>query len=468
MSDVTLSEAVLAFSSSFKSVDLRIVAAKPETQWINVITSMFLCSESQKEVEFKQQQVRNKLPKNTEGFCILLVHYSFDSLPNLFRRFERGEIVAYRTSIKFREFDPSALRVEQFLPSYLKEMEEWRLVGSEARGQEEDRKTLWPVVDGQNGAARLLGFKDIYELIRETLRIGDFAAGRPRDFVVGIPIPARINNVSLVRSSLKIKTKKVFGLEGLQLNLSNQRVNARTRQYEPIWRKTGLVKNCRHPPANNVGYVTNSIQLTNLRPHDFIDVELIHRAIPTLSIDSHRLRVPLENAVEPFAKALNAFCSLEVFEERLLNPEQCIEGRAKPNTIFENAVSWLLSLVGFSVLPLGRYFEKIKIPATGYELGSVDIIAYRENECLLLIDCDTSMPDDRKIRSMMAVKEHFKFLQDEHGQPNIVCMIFSPKDCTGIPVDNIAVRIVDRHRIRWIFEEVMKGNTEDARSSLIY
>lgn len=42
MSDVTLSEALSALSPAFKSVDLRIVAAKPQNEWSNVITSIFL------------------------------------------------------------------------------------------------------------------------------------------------------------------------------------------------------------------------------------------------------------------------------------------------------------------------------------------------------------------------------------------------------------------------------------------
>ena len=468
MSDVTVPEVVEAFSSSFKSVDLRIVAVKPEDQWINVITSMFLCTESQEEIKSEQQQTRDELPRNTEKFRVLLVCYRFEELPYLFEQLKKGKVTVYGIPIKFRDFDPHALRVDWYLPSYLKEMEEWRLVGSEVKGREEDRRNLWPILDSQNGNARLLGFKDIYELISETLRIRDFDRGRPRDLVIGIPIPARIVDASIISSLVKIKTKKVFSLEDLQLNLSIKRENPRIRQYERIWRKTEHVKKCKRAPAGEFCYVTNSIHPTNLRPDDRIEVELIHRKVPTLGMDVTHLMVPLENAVEPFAKALSSFCALEIFRERLLNPERCVEGKTKPNTIFENAVAWLLSLVEFSVLPLGRRFEKLKIPETGYQVGSVDMLAYRENECLLFVDCDTSRPDDRKIRSMMAVKEHFRFLQDEYRPLCIVSVIFSPRDCTGIPVDRQAVKIVDRHQIKRIFKEAIKGNLEEARSPLVY
>ena len=213
--------------------------------------------------------------------------------------------------------------------------------------------------------------------------------------------------------------------------------------------------------------MTNPIKLGNSKPHDRIEVELIHRRIPTLRMDEASLMVPLENAAEPFGKALSAFCSMDVFKERLLNPERFVEGRTKPNIIFENAIAWLLSLVGFSVLHLGRNFETLRIPETGYQVGSIDIVAYRENERLLLVDCDTSIPDEKKIRSMKTVKDHFRYIQDEHKQPDIMWAIFSPKDCTGI-LAHPDVKIIGRYQIERTFEEAMRGNTEQARSSLLW
>ena len=465
MADVTVAEALQAFSPAFKSIDLRIVAVKLEEEWRNVIASMFLSSKSQKEIKSEQQQLRGKLPK-TDKFSILLDCYPFDSISDLFKQIEKGEIETNGNLIKFHPFDPSKSRIDTYLPSYLKEMKEWKLIGSQVDGRIDD--DIWHVMDDQNGPSRLAGYKNVYELIKETLRIRDFDRGRPRALVIGIPMPARIADISLDGESVKIKIKKAFSLNDLQLNMSFERVNPRTDYFEPFWRKTQHVKKCRYPLKRGFCYVTNSIKLANSKPHDRIDVELIHKRVPTLSMDETSLRVPLENAVEPFAKALSAFCSLDVFKERLLKPEQFVEGRKKPNTIFENAVAWLLSLIGFSVLQLGRPFEILKIPETGYQVGSVDIIAYRENEHLLLVDCDTSIPDEKKIRSMMTIKDHFRYIQDEHKQPNIICAIFSPKDCIGISVDHQDVRIMGRYQIERIFEEAMRGNTEQAQSCLLY
>ena len=463
MSGVIVYDVLEAFSPSLRSVDLRVVAVKPEKHWTNVITSMFLSCKSQEEIESEQQQVRDKLPKNTSNFCILLGCFRFQMLPRVFERFKSGEILIRRMRIKFKEIDPYELSVDRYLPNYLREMKEWKLVGSHA--DQEKSSTMWEIVDRQNGQARLLGYTDIYQLISEALKIGDFYRGRPRGLVIGIPMPARIADVSLDGSSVKIKTKKVLSLKDLQLNLSLERVNPGNKRYEPIGRRIELVKKSKRPPTHEIGYVTNSIQLTNLRPDDRIEVELLHKKAPTLDMDRTHLYVPLENPVEPFARALNAFCSMEIFRERLLNPEKF----KKTAMEFENAIVWLLSLIGFSILPLGRRFEHLKIPETGYEVGSVDIVAYRENECLLLVDCDTAIPDDKKIRSMKAVKDHFGFIQDEYRRLNIVSVIFSPKDCTGIPVQQLEkVKIIDRYKIKMIFKQAMEGNSDEARYSLVH
>jgi hypothetical protein len=468
MSSLTVSDVLEAFSPSLRSADLRVVAVKPEKHWINVITSMFLSCKSREEIESEQKQVRGKLLKDTSNFRILLGCFPFQMLPSVFEGFKSGEILIRRMRTKFKEIDPYELGVNPYHPNYLREIEEWKLVGSQAQQKIDD--ILWNIIERQNGQARLHGYTDIYQLISETLRIGDFHRGRNRGLVIGIPMPARIADVSLDGSSVKIKTKKDCSLKDLQLNLSLERVNPRNGRYEPVegGRKIELVKKSKRLPTHEICHVTNSIQLTDLRPNDMIEVKLLHKKAPTLDMGGTRLYVPLENPVEPFARVLNAFCSMEIFRELLLNPERA-KGKTRPNTIFENAVSWLLSLIGFSILPLGRTpFEHLRIPETGYKVGSVDIVAYRENECLLLIDCDTSMPDEKKIRYLKAVKDHFRFIQDEYKRLNIVSVIFTPRDCTGIPSDLQDVKIIDRHKIKMMFEQAMEGNSDQARSSLRY
>jgi len=464
MSNVIVSEVLEAFSPAFKSVDLRIVAVKQHAQWVNVIASVFMSSKSLEEIKSEQIRIREKLPK-TDRFNIFLACYPSGQASVLLEQLEE-EVKTHEATIRTSIHGPLRLKVDSFLPSYLKDAKDWKLIGSQADSRKDD--SLWHILESQNGSARLIGYENIYELIRETLRIKDFDRGRPRGLVIGIPMPARIIEMSIDGSALKIKTKKVFCLDNLQLNISAERVYPRTSYFETFRRKIHPIKKCKKPSKHEFCYVTNSVQLDDLRPHDRIEVELIHKQVPTLSMDKSHLMVPLGKPFEPFAKVLNAFCSLDLFKERLLTPERFVEGRTKPNTVFENAVAWLLSIIGFSVVQLGRRFENLKIPETGYQVGSIDMIAYKENEYLLLVDCDTSIPDEKKIRSMKTVKDYFKIIQDKKGEPRLLSVIFSPKDCTGIQRDPLNIRIIDSSQIKRIFEEAMMGNTQEAQYSVLH
>lgn len=331
--------------------------------------------------------------------------------------------------------------------------------------------SIWTIVDRENGRARLLGYKDIYELIGDVLHLRNFSRGNTLSTVIGIPIPAQIAEMSLAGSFLKVKIKKAPSLGYLQLNAMLERQNPRTAYYERIFRKPKLVRESKESPEHEFSYVEDSIQLSNMRSDDRIEVELINRKLPAFSMDSSSLIVPLQNVVEPFARLLSGFCSLDLFKQHLLNPELS----KKSARVFENAVAWLLSLMGYSVVLLGEY-ENLDISDTKYRVGSVDLIAQREGENLLLIDCDTSMPDERKIRSMIGMVNHFKHVFGERRQSSIAPVLFSPKDCTGISdvapdaifSQNVRVRIADRHVIESIFVETLKGNSKRARSILVY
>lgn len=433
--------------------------------WMNAITSLFPSNKTLKEIEQEQQMIRSKLSKeiNQEVFNIFLAAFPFEKLYNLSQQIMEGEVTVNDVLIRFRKFDPFTLRVDHFLPDYLKDIEEWRLFGGEGKASADDRKHIWSIIDSQEGAAKLLGYAEIYDLINEILGIRKFNRGEERDFVLGVPIYARIVDTDLKGSSVEITTKKHINLDNLQLNLSLDRLKPRAYQSETVQRITKLVEKCKRPLIEDFCCVTSTIQITDMQPHDRIEVTLINRDFPTLEVDRTFMMVPLKNTVEPFAKTLLRFCSLEKIGQHLLNPEQCAEKqKMTPDKIFERAVSWLLSLAGFSVISLGKQYEKL-IEPTKYEIGSVDIIAYRENEYLLLVDCDTKIPDEKKIGSLLNMKGYFSFIQDKHKEPRINPVIFSPRYCKELMGKYKEITIVDQSRIKWLLENVMLGKVEEIR-----
>jgi len=147
-----------------------------------------------------------------------------------------------------------------------------------------------------------------------------------------------------------------------------------------------------------------------------------------------------------------------------------------PQQIFENAVTWLLSLAGFETVHLGGQIKKLNgknesfdklFAKSGYHIGSADIIAYEENERILLIDCDIGTVDPKKVQKLAELKKHFREKLKCYEKLPIVPILFSPKDFRKTS-PSLDVMIADQTVIKRIFEAVLKGNREQTRSLLYY
>ena len=210
---------------------------------------------------------------------------------------------------------------------------------------------------------------------------------------------------------------------------------------------------------------SEDFEINELLPFDSLIVELIHRD-SGLTLDRTYKKVPLKNVAEPFLKTLDAFCSLDEFKKMFFQQEK--SGK-KPQDAFEDAVAWLLALSGFDVirLKLGKKsFDKL-IVGEGYEIGCADILAYEENERILLIDCDTGPVDEMKVQKLAETKKYFRETFKEYRHLHIVPILFSPRDFRKSSL-SIDVMIADQSVIKRIFEAVAQGNREKARSILHY
>ena len=154
----------------------------------------------------------------------------------------------------------------------------------------------------------------------------------------------------------------------------------------------------------------------------------------------------------------------------LLEPTKCGDD---PSEIFENAVAWLLSMAGFSTIRLGikvktakgicQQTDRLKLE-NEYQVGAADIIAYNNIETLYLIDCDLKGNDNKKIQDLIELQKHFQSVFGEYKQLRIVPVLCSPKDLNEIIREGLV--LFGNYRINQMFEDVMRGHAEQARSTL--
>jgi len=453
-----------------RSIDVRTIAVRSprEEEWENVVTNLAVSEKTVDEVRGLQEKLP-EIKNNLMAFFLSALPFDY----TVFEGFCQGDIgqtrltvmgtsVAYGSRhIKTGIFDPLKLKVissRRRLGGVLKQTLTATNSNTEPR-----REELWGVVQKQTILAKQLGYENAEDLIKDILRIENVR--HDIDFELTISDLAKINSVTFNKSTFAVEISGISGLRNLQLNIVQSRAK-NGGSYYPIWRKnlpigeTGklLVEKC---------YVAEEdIQPPDLLPFDYLSLELIYRSAG-LTLDAFWGKVPLQNVVEPLFKALDAFCPIDKFKEMLLNPK---DFENAPEKIFENAVSWLLSLVGFHTIYLDanskatktsfdvlRKFDKC-------EIGSADILAYEDNERLLLVDCDIGGLDEQKIQKLIGAREHIENLSNCQ-ELKIIPVLFSPKTL-GETAKNKPVAIADRVVIESMLEELSKGDRKSARSKI--
>lgn len=405
-----------AFRPFLKSIDIRTFAVRSisDGEWENLITSIIVSEKTFDEVK----SIHDKLPKiRNNQIALFLGAFPFDY--SVFEGFCQGEIghgmvliargggVGFgRLRIRTKQFDPLKLKVtstRRRIEGSLK-----NVLTATNSNSDPEREGLWAVAQNQALLAKQLGYTSTEDLIRDTLRLKD--ASHNKVFELIISDIAQINGIIFNKSTFDVEISKISGLRNLQLNVIQSRTD-NYGSYYPIWRGRIPIDERVEPSKEQICVMKESIQPPDLLPFDHLTLELIHRD-SALTLDETWKRAPLQNVVEPFFRVLDAFCPFAEFKEMLLEPEKC--GGKEPEKRFENAVAWLLSLAGFYAVYLGA---KIKVSKKknlvsfdvlrneiGLPIGCSDIIAYEDNERLLLVDCDIGSPDVKKLHSLIETR----------------------------------------------------------------
>jgi len=464
-----------AFRPFLKSIDMRTIAVRSPAngEWENLVTSIIA---SEKTVD-KVKCLHDKLPKiRNNQILLFLVAVPFDY--SVFEGFCQGEIGHGNVLVSSGGvgFGRLRIRTKQFDPLKLKVMSRHRRVEGSLKyaltatnsNSNPEREGLWAVAQNQAILTKQLGYASAEDLIRNTLRLEDVSHNK--DFELVISDIAQVSGIIFNKSTFDVEISKISGLRNLQLNVIQSRTD-NYGSYYPIWRGSILIDVRDETSKEQMYVVKEPIQPPDLLPFDHLDFELIHRD-SALTLDATWRKVPLQNVVEPFFKALDAFCPLAEFKEMLLEPEKC--GGKDPEKRFENAVAWLLSLAGFHTIYLGakiKVSEKNNLVSydvlrneSGIPIGCSDIIAYEENERLLLVDCDIGAPDEKKIHELIETRRYFENISKD-GKLRILPVLCSPKNY-GEAAKGLPITIVDKSILESMLEEIAKGYRESARSKI--
>lgn len=446
------------------------VSTSLDREWENLVTSLIVSEKTVDEVK----SLQGKLPqiKNNQ-IALFLNAIPFDY--SVFEGFCQGDIGQSRLTIMGNSyaFGSRHIMTKQFDPLKLKVTSSRRRIeGLPKRvlravnlNGAPEREGLWAIAQSQTGLPKKFCYADMNDLIEETLGITDL--NHTTDFELLISNLAKVKSINFNPSSFVVEISKIIGLKNLQLNVFQGR-SKNGGEFYTVWRKGYSINEIESLQPSETVSVT--VQPPDLFPFDLITIELIH-GDSSLTIDETWERAPLQNLVEPYFKTLDAFCPIAELREMLLNPEKSPK---KPEERFENVVSWLLSLAGFQTIYLGakiRVAEKEHLVSFdvlrnkgGYEIGCADIIAYEDNQRVLVVDCDIGGLDEKKIQRLV---ETCNYLQNIYcfKELKVVPVLFSPRNF-GEAAKNKPVAIVDGAVIESILEEIAKGDRKSARSKI--
>lgn len=436
---------VSAFSEYYKSIEVTIVALKTEKIIQNIISSVVF-----KEKEIPQEEM-NILFEDAE-LLIIKEYITIEHSNELFEKFKRGVYNVKKYSIRINPFDPDKLTVVRFLGNRFIQRPDGVIFGTERRESLTHLPEVWDILTKKNGEALLRGYRDIYDLIGDFTGLIDYKGNPGYDIKCILPIGIRITHFNVINKKIQMKILKNPVLDKMQINI---RVSRDEFRRIPFFRKI-------IPIETKQKKVKKECLISNLLPNDFIDVYLISQSLPELIIEEKSALAPIEEPLKPFAVTLNYFYPLGELKDKLLTPSAF----KNAGEVFEKAVAILFSLCGLSSIHLGKEHEHINLE-TKYQLSSSDILAYKEGEAILLIDCSTQTPDPSKLSKLTDLKQYLENDDQIKKVKYLIPVIVTPVDCTGFETSYTEVKILDKKWILNTFEKIMTDNTDNIIRELI-
>jgi hypothetical protein len=426
-----------------------------------VVTSIQFSRLSVRESETQQERVLRRIrTESNEHFNVFLFSFNFSEWDKVRGAFASGRVGNASHDIRVPAKDPSALPAVQAQQPL---EDGWASVVATDNLKENPKRFL-PALEDQRGWAKLLGYEDTYQLIADTLQVNNFGGADDKCLVVTIPIYARIVDGESKAHEVSVTSRFHRNLTGLQLNVVTQGWTSSGMALRAISRETRRLKASSFAGKSAIASKTCHFKRTTNDPSSFIEAELIHRGIPVISVSKVRVRMISQGNAGMLLAALSEFCSFEVFRGHLLTPEKFKEKGFTPQKIFEEAVSWLLTLLGYSVLRLQGRFEHLVIPETKYEVGSIDLLA-QKNGRLFLVDCDTSIPDSKKLNQMYGMTTYGGDAKKTPPFSQARTVVFTPRDCTQFQTSG-NVTIIDGPKINRLFDNVLQDKKEDLETFL--
>ncbi|MHB1587723.1 MAG: hypothetical protein ACYCRH_11930 [Acidiferrobacteraceae bacterium] len=389
-------EFLRAFDGVYETLDVRAAVIRDKDQWLLVALSVHvrMASSATAEQEF-QESAQRFGTVDFPAFRIMQRCYAVADAKQFFQKIGNGELVL--EDLKIRLSEPCDLL---------------SLVANVRSDDQNILRHCWPRIEQYRQIAKdsiveqllvndadilrdteMAGYEYPHVAVKTLLGIDFSQSRKPGSAWIACDIPVRLLPPEVTRLGkefhVKLKAEAHPAIQDVSCTIRRTgggHTSSLLRQ--------SVIQLSRFGEGKDPTLWSGEIQLV-LEREDQVTLEVLSGKVGRLywiGIRPFDL-LPIEQT-NPLLATLQMFCPPEQIGLLLQEPNRADRGLKRvnnPGRLFEVSVQWLLSILGFRAVWLHEYegFKDAKI-----DYGTIDCIAYKENEeLLLLVSCSLGAPD---------------------------------------------------------------------------
>lgn len=393
----TTSDFLRAFSNVYETFDIRVAAIQDNKQWLLVaLSAHFRIVSSETAKQDFQDAIRRFGKVDSSAFRIIQQCLPVAEAKQFFDMISNGELVL--EGLRFRFSEPhDVLSFAGNVRIDYQDVERWPRIELQ-RQITKDPSAKQLLLNNAEilRDTELAGYEFPHIAVKTLLDIDFSTSNEPGWIWIACDIPVRLLPPKVARDGdeleLKLRAESHPAIDNVSCTIR------RKGGFGSSILQQAVVELTRSNEEKNPASWSGDIQLPIGR-EDQVTLEALSRDVGRLystQIWPFAL-LPAEQA-NPLLAALELFCPLDQIRLLLEQPQNAkteLKNISNAARLFEVSVQWLLSTLNYRAVWLHGY-ERIK--DANVELGTVDCLAFSEEEnVLLLVNCSLAAPDPSEL-----------------------------------------------------------------------
>lgn len=450
-------EALDSLIENYNSIDIRVVAYYKEEIWQSILTILRFRLEDVEQIKRQHEKLKDYNLIWNDNFRVGLYALPIKEWPKIQNEFGRGTLVLqsdFGVNIPNEDFNHDVSESPTFL--WLDEWnKEWFSYGYKSNPLSTiDQRIL----NDQSKLSRDSGFGNIFEHLSAILEVksSDISWYNPTNILVA-PVFFKIHDATFI--------DQIINIQGKWCPNPDIKLNMIVYNREPNGQQGKLKNKMPLNIAYNEGSSIQDFEISkkvDLEPsNEPFDVMATSKGLFLQRYGGTRKsnlssKITKQNSVMDIFKK---FITTDELKKMLV--DFVVRGKKDKALVFERGVSWLLSLLGFNPIWLGKEYGKQKEKPE----VDIDILASYKNQ-ILLVNVTTGALEPADVTRLIHAKKEFVKEFPNHLILLILFSSLSSKELRSTLGEN-EVRLIGNQELERILSLIEKDAIEEAQYYLL-